>query len=60
MIDPEKEFYPPALAMHHSLLIVRPGNPRELLWTWEQVLRCRGWEPALVESIARLKKLFVD
>jgi protein ImuA len=42
VIDPEKEFYPPALAMHHSLLIVRPGNPRELLWTWEQVLRCRG------------------
>lgn len=42
MIDPEKEFYPPAIPMHRSLLIVRPGNPRELLWTWEQVLRCRA------------------
>lgn len=46
LIDPNGDFYPPAIARAHdsfqSLFVLRPRNQRELLWTWDQVLRCRG------------------
>jgi hypothetical protein len=40
VIDPNEEFYLPAVPMPQVVFLVRPRNPRELLWTWEQVLRC--------------------
>ena len=46
VIDPDGEFYPPAVqALGLSLdrlIVVRPGSPAETLWALEQSLRCPG------------------
>lgn len=53
VIDPRQEFYPPAAAELglplERLILIRPPQPRLVLWAWEQALRFRGVAATLGE-----------
>jgi protein ImuA len=58
--DPTKEIYPPALANHGialtHLFLVRPREPRDLLWSISEALRCKG-VAAVVAAPPRLSRV---
>jgi hypothetical protein len=57
VVDPADDFYPPAAAAYgidlQQLMVVRPQRMRDVLWTWDQALRCPavgavwGWLEAI-------------
>lgn len=46
VIDPRREVYPPTLlrwgVARHRLLVLHPAHRRDVLWAWEESLRCGG------------------
>jgi hypothetical protein len=52
VVDPQREFYPPGAAAIgidlSRLVVVRPSDQSGALWAFEQALRCRGVQTALL------------
>lgn len=57
MIDPQRRFYPPALAQMgvdlERTFLVYPANARDTLWAFEQSLRC----PAVAATVGPLDQI---
>jgi protein ImuA len=58
--DPDQELYPPALAAAGidlgRLILLRPRNPAEEIWSLAECLRCRGVS-ATVATVRRLSRV---